>query len=720
MPWLHRLLFWSSLVGVAALALPALAAPAAVVTTAQVRAELVAHAPEGVVPGRPLWLGLAIDHAPGWHTYWRNPGDSGLPTTLRWTLPAGFAAGDIEWPLPRRLPVGPLMNFGYEGALLLPVRITVPADFAGPTLAVQLRADWLVCKDVCIPEGGDFALEIPAQASTALHAAGFASAWARQPQPVQAQASARVEGGALVVTAAALPAALQGRELHFFPEQAGVIDNAAAPLQRWDGTAWELRVPLSPYRSEAPAAMDAVLVDAQAGGGVRVGFAVGGNWPAPGSVALAPAATAATAASPASPAAAAPAAAVAPGFALALLLALAGGLLLNLMPCVFPVLALKVMGFAGHAHERRKLVVGGLAYTAGVVLSFLALAALLIALRAGGEQIGWGFQLQSPLFVAAMALLFTLIGLNLAGVFEFKLVLPGNLAALRARHPVADSALTGVLVVAVASPCTAPFMGAALGVAATLPAAQALAIFAALGLGMALPYLLATLWPGLARALPRPGPWMLRLKSLLAFPMFATVVWLLWVLGHQVGVDGATGVLGALLALAFVAWALGTPGMGRAARAGFGAASLAVLGLTLAWAAPSLRAVDAPAQAAAPDARWQPWSAPAVAAAHAQGRAVFVDFTAAWCVTCQINKRTVLNDPVVLADFALRGVVLMRADWTRRDAAIAAELARLGRNGVPVYALYLPGQAMPVLLPELLSAQRVREALTQVAVAARH
>jgi thiol:disulfide interchange protein DsbD len=200
--------------------------------------------------------------------------------------------------------------------------------------------------------------------------------------------------------------------------------------------------------------------------------------------------------------------------------------------------------------------------------------------------------------------------------------------------------------------------------------------------------------------------------------MFATVVWLLWVLGHQVGVDGATGVLGALLALAFVAWALGTPGMGRAARAGFGAAALAVLGLTLAWAAPSLRAVDAPAQAAAPDARWQPWSAPAVAAAHAQGRAVFVDFTAAWCVTCQINKRTVLNDPVVMADFALRGVVLMRADWTRRDAAIAAELARLGRNGVPVYALYLPGQAMPVLLPELLSAQRVREALTQVA--ARH
>ncbi len=404
---------------------------------------------------------------------------------------------------------------------------------------------------------------------------------------------------------------------------------------------------------------------------------------------------------------------------LALLLAVIGGALLNLMPCVFPVLALKVMGFAGHAHARRQLVVGALAYTAGVVLSFLALAALLLALRAGGEQIGWGFQLQSPLFVAALALLFTLIGLNLAGVYQFNLVLPGNLAALRARHPVADSALTGVLVVAVASPCTAPFMGAALGVAATLPAAQALAIFAALGLGMALPYLLATLWPGLARALPRPGPWMLRFKSLMAFPMFATVVWLLWVLGHQIGIDGATGVLGALLALAFVAWALGTPDMGRAARAGFGAASLAVFGLTLAWAAPSLRTLDTPVQAVAADARWQPWSAQAVAAAHAQGRTVFVDFTAAWCVTCQVNKRTVLADPVVLADFDLRGVVLMRADWTRRDAAIADELARLGRNGVPVYALYLPGQALPLLLPELLSVQIVREALAQVSVATR-
>jgi thiol:disulfide interchange protein DsbD len=710
--WLNRCLWWSGLVGLWALALPALAT-SAVVTTEQVRAELVAHAPEGVAPGRPLWLGLAIDHPPGWHTYWRNPGDAGLPTTLRWSLPDGFAAGAIEWPLPRRVQVGPLVSFGYVGALLLPVRVSVPEGFDGTVLPVRLRADWLVCKDVCIPEGGDFALDIPAQASTSAHAARFAAAWAQQPQPVQAQASARVEGDALVVSAAALPAALHGRELHFFPEQAGVIDNAATSVQRWDGAAWELRVPLSRYRSEGPTHIDAVLVDAQAGSGVRVGLPVSGDWPPPGSVALAP---------PAAPAAAAgapPPAPAMPGFLLALLLAAVGGALLNLMPCVFPVLALKVMSFADHAHERRQLVAGGLAYTAGVVLSFLALAALLLALRAGGEQIGWGFQLQSPAFVAVMALLFTLIGLNLAGVYQFNLVLPGNLAALRARHPVADSALTGVLVVAVASPCTAPFMGAALGVAVTLPAAQALAVFAALGLGMALPYLLATLWPSLARALPRPGPWMLRFKSLMAFPMFATVVWLLWVLGHQIGVDGATGVLGALLALAFVAWALGTPGMGHGARAGFGVASLAVFGLTLAWAAPSLRTVDAPAPAAvAADARWQPWSAQAVAAANAQGRAVFVDFTAAWCVTCQINKR-VLDDPVVLADFELRNVALMRADWTRPDAAIAAELARLGRNGVPVYALYLPGQALPLLLPELLTVPMVREALAQVVVAAR-
>jgi thiol:disulfide interchange protein DsbD len=383
-------------------------------------------------------------------------------------------------------------------------------------------------------------------------------------------------------------------------------------------------------------------------------------------------------------------------------------MLLNLMPCVFPVLSLKVLGFARHADDRRALLAGGLAYTAGVVLSFVALAALLLVLRAGGEQLGWGFQLQSPWVIAGLAALFTLIGLNLAGLFEVGSFLPDRLATAQMRHPLVDSALTGVLAVAVAAPCTAPFMGASLGFAITLPATQALVVFAALGLGMALPYLAASTFPAVARALPRPGAWMLTFKTLMAFPMFATVVWLVWVLGQQVGIDGAAALLGTLVVLAFAAWALGAPGHSQRVRRGFGAVSLVMLALALAWVGPALRVPEAPMATADANATWQAWSAERVAEANAQGRPVFVDFTAAWCVTCQYNKRTTLADAGVMADFADKGVLLLRADWTRRDAAISAELSRLGRSGVPVYALYAPGADAPRLLSEILSVDEVR------------
>jgi thiol:disulfide interchange protein DsbD len=691
-----------------------------VVETGQVRAELLAHAPEGVAPGKTIWLGLAIDHQPHWHTYWKNPGDSGLPTTLAWTLPAGVTAGEIDWPTPKRLPVGPLMNFGHEGRLLLPVPLTIGTGFAAPTLDIKLRADWLVCKEVCIPESGEFALQVPAQAATAVHGPRFEAAWAQRPaEQAGTRAQARIEGGALVLTVQGLPAALKGQVLEFFPEQGGVIDNAAAQNGRWDGDAWQARIVLSPQRTESPERMAAVV--AMPGvPGLRLDMGITGPWPAVGST-PAPGEQQAGAAAPGP----APQPATAPdagpaSLGVALLLAFAGGLLLNLMPCVFPVLSLKVMGFASHAHDRRALLAGGLAYTLGVVASFVALAGLLLALRAGGEQIGWGFQLQSPAFVALLAVLFTVIGLNLAGVFEFGNVLPAGVGGLRLRHPLADHALTGVLAVAVASPCTAPFMGAALGAAFTLPAPLALAVFASLGGGMAAPYLAAAAWPRLAGWLPRPGAWMVHFRAAMAFPMFATVVWLLWVLGHQLGVDAATSVLALLVAVGFLAWALAARDMARTARSTVVTLSLALLAATAWWAAPSLHddagppgRQDAVAASAGPaqGSPWQPWSPQAVSEATASGRLVFVDFTAAWCVTCQFNKKTVLADATLLADFELKNVALMRADWTRRDAAITAELARLGRSGVPVYAVYRPGSALPTVLSELPSVAEIRAAI---------
>jgi thiol:disulfide interchange protein len=692
--------------------LPVLAAAqSAVVTTPHMRAELLAHAPQGVGPGKPVWLGLSLQHKPHWHTYWKNAGDSGLPTTLSWQMPSGLQAGEIAWPTPKQLKLGPLMNYGYEDTVLLPVPVSVSSDFSAPTLAVKLRADWLVCKEVCIPESGEFTLTLPSATAMIERQDQFSAALARVPQAqTQAVAKGRVEDQALLIDVSGLAAADQGKSFVFFPETAGVIEPAAPFQQSWNGSTWSARVPLSAQRSESPAQMQAVLV-AGAATGMQVRIDITGPWPsaAPGTAA-ANASAAPVLAEPSTPLLA------------TLGLALLGGLLLNLMPCVFPVLSLKLLSFAQPGQRRRDRVAAGLAYTAGVLASFVALAGLLLVLRAGGEQLGWGFQLQSPLFVAALALLFTLIGLNLAGLFELRGGLPGNLAAARARHPLADHALTGALAVAVASPCTGPFMGVALGSAVTLPAAQALLVFAALGFGMALPYLAIALSPGIARHLPRPGAWMQRFKVAMAFPMFATVLWLVWVLGQQVGIDGAVGVLAVLLATALVGWAVGTPGLGRRARGVGSMLAAAVWLATLAWAWPALREPAATLSAAAPapatGSVWQPWSADVVARARAQGRPVFVDFTAAWCVTCQYNKHNALADAEVLADFAAQNVLLLRADWTRRDAAITQELARLGRSGVPVYALYGAGTDPPTLLPEMLRASALRQALAAMQTSA--
>ncbi len=696
---------------------------ATVVKTDQVRAELLVHAPEGAAPGAKVWVGLQLTHAPEWHTYWKNSGDSGLPTDLQWTLPPGVTAGEIAWPTPRKFPIGPLANYGYNGTVLLPVPLTVSPDFQGQQLDVKLQAAWLVCRKECIPEEGSFSLRIPAMGSTGLNGAAFDAAFNAAPKDQAAAASTLApETGFLNVSLDALPAAWKGQKLEFYPEPTGLIDPGAPWTQAWDGARWTAKLPLSAQRGDSPSEVALVVAKADAPGegpglaGVRMTVPVQGAWPPvaalPTAAGVSPALQAALDANAARAAAAPASGASSLTLGAALLGALIGGLILNLMPCVFPVLAIKVLAFAKHADDRAAHRRSGLAYTAGVVVSFLALGGLLLALRAAGEQLGWGFQLQSPAVVAGLAVLFTLIGLNLAGLFQFGSVLPSGLASLQAKNPTADAFLTGVLAVAVASPCTAPFMGASLGLAATLPAAQALAVFGVLGLGMALPYLAASWWPAIARALPRPGAWMERFRQFMAFPMFATVVWLLWVLGQQSGIDGAAALLMLLLALALLVWSLGLSGKGRVVLGGLSAAALVWLGVAV---GPNVTRLQdsgpaAVAETGVQGVSWQPWSPEKLTALQAEGRPVFVDFTAAWCVTCQFNKRNALADEGLLQDMAAKNVALLRADWTRRDPAVTAALAQLGRNGVPVYAIYKNGQP-PVVLTEVLSVGEVRTVL---------
>ncbi|MDB5777942.1 MAG: cytochrome c biosis protein transrane region [Polaromonas sp.] len=678
----------------------------AVVTTEQVRAELLAWAPEGVEPGKPVWLGLQLAHQPEWHTYWKNSGDSGLPTMLEWQLPAGITAGDIAWPTPKKIPIGTLANYGYEQTVLLPVPLTVAPGFDAPQLDVKLRASWLVCRKECIPQEGEFTLSLPARGSTAASGAAFQAAFDAAPKPLPTGASQlEVSGKALKVSLAGLPASLQGKTLALFPETGSVIEPAGAWQQAWEGALWTAQLPLSSQRLDSPARMPLVVAWGEAA--YRIDAPVKGEWPAvaaPAGVspALQAALRANAAAAPGAPAKASP------GLLAALLGALLGGLILNLMPCVFPVLAIKVVGFVNEK-SRAARITSGLAYTAGVVLSFLALGALLLGLRATGEQLGWGFQLQSPAVVAGLAALFTLLGLNLAGLFDFGSILPGRVVNLQAKNPGVNAFLSGVMATAIASPCTAPFMGASLGYAVGLPAAQALAVFGAIGIGMALPYLAASVVPGVARLLPRPGAWMVTFKQLMAFPMFATVAWLVWVLGQQSGIDGAGALLALLVLLALAVWSFSLRGTARRAIAAFSVA-LCALGL---WAIGPNIVKPALTPVAAASARWQDWQPGRVEQLTAQGQSVFVDFTAAWCVTCQYNKKTTLADAGVLADMDARNVALLRADWTRRDPAVTKALAELGRSGVPVYVFYKPGRA-PVVLSEILSVRDVRAELARL------
>ena len=679
------------------LALPALLG-AAPVQTDNVEAELVART-VSLAPGETTVIGLRLKHAPHWHTYWQNPGDSGMPTTIQWKLPAGFKAGQILWPVPRRIPLPPLMNHGYEGEIVLPVEITVPKDWpAGQDARLAARADWLVCKDVCIPGGADLTLSLPVVAASAVQnpkwAALFDAAFAAMPVAATnaVQASTRDSMITLRFAGARLT---PGREAFVLPSIEGLVEHGAAQRLTQDGDA---------VVATLTVAQQLTVVEPRFAG-VVVGIAER----ALSFTADMPGKLVASAAAP-------PRAATRPALAanradplslsLALVFALFGGMVLNLMPCVFPILSLKILGFAQGA-DRKTMRSNGLAYAAGVIVSFLGLAVLLLGLRAAGDAVGWGFQLQSPVVVTLLALLFFVLGLNLSGVFEFGQFVPSGVAGVSARRPLADAFVSGVLAAVIASPCTAPFMGAALGYAVTQNAGIALAVFGTLGLGMAIPYVLLAWFPAWLKRLPKPGPWLVTFKQLLAFPMYATVVWLAWVLLLQIGADAIVWFGAGLVVVAFGAWLLGRSA-GAAARAG--ALTAALAGIALAMPGDPSAAIAASSTASQ---GWIAYSKSGIEERNAAGTPVFVDFTAAWCVTCQVNKKLVLESGSIRQAFAAKRVTLMRGDWTRRDAEISAALAELGRNGVPVYALFAPGKPV-VLLPEILREQIVLDALKEL------
>jgi thiol:disulfide interchange protein/DsbC/DsbD-like thiol-disulfide interchange protein len=699
---------------------PAGAQDGRVQRTERIAAELVALS-QWAAPGSTAIVAVRQDIEPGWHTYWRNPGDSGGATTLDWTLPAGVTAGGIVWPLPERQRLAGLMNYGYSGEVYLPVPVEIPATArAGSTLPLSVKALFLVCSaEMCVPDELTLTLDLPVREGAApadpRHGAAIQSVLETAPRPAGIEARVALENGVLTLSAAGGP--LAGRDpgpSYFFPFEGGMIEHPAPQSGAWGPRGLTLRL--------------------QAGGGVRdagldgpvagVLSTAAGAWevtaaPGPvlsgtsGSGDLAPAAD-----KPAPPSAGEGAGLA--GFVQAALFALLGGLILNLMPCVFPILAMKGAALAASAHDPAHARRDGLAFLAGVLTTFLLLAGVLLALRAAGQAAGWGFQLQSPAVIASLALLMLAVGLNLSGVFHVGAGLQGAGSGPLARLPGGLGAFfTGALAVVVAAPCTAPFMAFALGAALLMPWPMALAVFLMLGLGLALPFVIVSLTPGLLSRLPRPGPWMERLKGLLAFPMYGTALWLAWVFSRQTGAEALALLFAAGLMLALAAWLIGSGQAERAlGRRGVASLIAGVVALILGLAALTVaaRAPVADAEAATSEGTLAsaPWSSAAVETARAEGRPVLVNFTADWCVTCKINERTSLTSAKVKAAMADANAVYLVGDWTRRDDAITAELQRHGRSGVPLYLLYAPGSAEPRILPQLLTEGVIVDALKDI------
>jgi thiol:disulfide interchange protein/DsbC/DsbD-like thiol-disulfide interchange protein len=654
-----------------------------------VEASLVADT-TAIVPGQPFRLGLLLRMAPGWHTYWENPGDSGLPTTFDPQLPVGFAASDIVWPLPKRLvEPGDIQVYAYKGEVLLVRTITPPSTIEAPEIAIPAKSSWLVCEEICIPGKAEVQLTLPVAASAQpanadLFAKFAALVPSSDPPPFDISWTPTATGWNLGIRQAA-----DAARADFYP----FVDDKhpvghTAPRELVDGAA-DLAIPVA---GSAPVRGVVVLENGQ-----RRGWIIDSKTDA---------------ASPGKQAA------TQSGLWTYLLFGFIGGFILNLMPCVLPVISLKIFGFMRQAGDSRASIFRhGLAFTAGIFLWFLGLAAVIIALKSAGSEVTWAFQFQNPWFNFVIGAVIFLFALNLFGVFE--IVLPGRaaqgIAEAGSHGGLTGSFAQGILATLLATPCTAPFLGTALGFAFSQTSAVIAAMFASIAAGMAFPYLLLSAQPGWMKFLPKPGAWMERLKQFMGFPLAATLLWLLYVIGQQRGTEAVIWASAAYLCLALAAWLYGAfLGPLSSARA----KTVATLGIVLSlllglgyftgnlFARAAASSPEKSATVPHDGMPWVPYSEAELQRLLAEGKPVFVDFTADWCITCKFNMRTAIDTKVVRAAFDELGIVPMLADWTNSNPEITKKLAQFDRVGVPFYLFYPAGRPDdPVVLPELLTEQ---------------
>jgi thiol:disulfide interchange protein DsbD len=659
----------------------------------RVAARLVAEQ-SSAKPGGTVTIALEQVIRPGWHTYWINPGDVGQATTMDWSLPAGWKAGALEWATPKRLPVGPFMDYGYEGKVWLLTNVAVPADAKlGATVPLKATAHFLVCQQVCVPQDTELTLQMKVGdgANDPSVAKDFAAARAVLPVASPWKLNYALGNNLDIYAAAPALAAAHPVEAVFFPLKSGLIKGPAPQQMAFTSDGLVLRLTPGDKAKAIGGMLDGVLVLKSSDGSVQ---ALSVDAP-PGPVPDAPFGGGATATTDIT-------------LWLAVLSAFIGGLILNAMPCVLPILAMKALALAGHAgKEKHAAAIEGFSYAAGAVASFLVFGLVIVALRQGGQAVGWGFQLQSPIAVAGFALLIFAVGLNLSGLFEFGTITAGE--GLTAKAGWAGPFFTGVLAVAVAAPCTAPFMAAALGFALTQSVVSALLIFLFLGLGFALPFMILGLWPRALSFLPRPGPWMLRLKQFLAFPMYGAAAWLAWVLAQEAGANGVAVLLAAFVALAMAAWLWSVTRDMETRGRGIGAAAAALILIAALYGLTLLSGMSAPVATAAISS--QKFSEDKLASLRASGKPVFVDATAAWCITCLVNEQAVLSRTAVKDAFQQKQVAYLVADWTNRNAAITKLLDANGRSGVPLYLYYAPGADKPVILPQILTESGVLAAI---------